>query len=114
MEIYVVVGGFIFFDVVTGLMKALCNEGLNSTKLREGGMHKLSELMALLCCSFMELACSYIQLGVSIPVTNAAAIYICAMEVVSIMENICVMNPEMGTLFKPYLEKLKGKNNETK
>ena len=50
----------------------------------------------------------YVDLGIQIPIVGAVVTYICIMELISIMENMCAVNPELSALFKPYLEKLKG------
>lgn len=106
MEIYYIVGSFILADIITGILQALQKGDLNSTKLREGLFHKLSEILAVGLGAGLELACDYIQLGVDIPLLNVIAVYICIMELVSVLENLCEMNPALAKLFKPYLEKL--------
>lgn len=107
VKIGIIVGCFIIFDIVTGILKALYHEGLNSTKLRQGLFHKLSEILAVAGSMLLEIASEYINLGVDLPLVNAVAIYICLMELISILENLCEMNPELEKLFKPYLQKLK-------
>ena len=62
--------GFILFDIITGVIKAIYNEGLNSTILREGLFHKLSEALALVGAFLLEYAVGYINLGISIPLLN--------------------------------------------
>ena len=107
MEVYIVVGCFILFDVITGIIKALYNEGINSTYLRKGLFHKLSEVLAVAGSGLLEQAIKIIDFGVDLPVLNTVAVYICLMELVSIVENICEVNPSLAKLFRPYLEKLK-------
>lgn len=107
--------GFILFDIITGIIKAVYKEGLNSTVLRQGLFHKLSEILAVGGAWLLEYAISYINLGISLPLINVVSVYICIMELISIIENICIINPQLYKLFKPYLEKLKGENdNENK
>lgn len=114
MEVYIVVGCFIIFDVITGLIKALYNEGINSTYLRKGLFHKLSEVLAIVGSGLLEYAIQIIDFGLDLPVLNIVASYICLMELVSIIENICEVNPALAKLFHPYLQKLKNMedNNE--
>ena len=112
MKVCIVVCCFILFDILTGVIKAIYKEGLNSTALRKGLFHKLSEVLAVVGAWLLEYGVTYIDLGVELPVLNAVAIYICLMEVVSIIENLCRVNPRMAKFFKPYLEKLKGKENQ--
>ena len=112
MEIYIIVAGFILADTITGILQALYNHDLNSTKLRKGLYHKLSEVLAVALSVGLEYACNYIELGVEVPVFKVVSIYICIMELVSILENLCEMNPRLAKLFKPYLEKLNSEDVE--
>lgn len=104
---------FIAFDVVTGLVKALYCRNFNSSVMREGGFHKLSELLALFAAYGMEFAAGYINIGFDVPAVGVVSVYLCIMEFISISENLSEVNPQMREMFKPYLEKLKrGENNE--
>lgn len=110
----IIVLGFIAFDVVTGLIKAGYNGNYNSAIMRQGGFHKSMEVMAMAVAYFVEYTIVYINIGVDVPAVPAVTVYICIMELISILENICAVNPQMCALFKPYLEKLKGGNDASK
>nr|DAO65968.1 MAG TPA: holin [Caudoviricetes sp.] len=110
----IIVLGFIMFDVVTGLIKAGYNGNYNSAIMRQGGFHKSMEVMAMAVAYFIEYAIVYINIGVDVPAVPAVTVYICIMELISILENICAVNPQMCALFKPYLDKLKGGNDASK
>lgn len=110
----IIVLGFIVFDVVTGLIKAGYNGNYNSAIMRQGGFHKSMEVMAMAVAYFVEYAIVYINNGVDVPAVPTVTVYICIMELISILENICAVNPQMCALFKPYLEKLKGGNDASK
>ena len=103
----IIVCCFILFDIITGIIKALYKDGLNSTYLRQGLFHKLSEILAVFGCYLLEYACEYIDIGIDLPILSAITVYISVMELVSIIENLCEVNPKLGKAFKPYLEKLK-------
>lgn len=109
-----IVLGFIAFDIVTGLIKAGYNGDYNSTIMRQGGFHKSMEVMAMAVAYFVEYAVVYVNIGVDVPAVAGVTVYICIMELISILENICAVNPQMCALFKPYLDKLKGGNNASK
>lgn len=110
----IIVLGFIVFDVVTGLIKAGYNGSFNSAIMRQGGFHKSMEVMAMAVAYFVEYAIAYVNLGVDVPAVTAVTVYICIMELISILENMCAVNPQMYALFKPYLDKLKGGNDASK
>lgn len=110
----IIVLGFIAFDVVTGLIKAGYNGNYNSAIMRQGGFHKSMEVMAMAVAYFLEYAVVYVNIGVDVPAVAAVTVYICIMELISILENICAVNPQMCALFKPYLDKLKGGNDASK
>lgn len=110
----IIVLGFIVFDVVTGLIKAGYNGNYNSAVMRQGGFHKSMEVMAMAVAYFVEYAIVYVNIGVNVPAVPAVTVYICIMELISILENICAVNPQMCALFKPYLDKLKGGNDASK
>lgn len=114
MKIYIIVLCFILFDVITGFVKGLAKEGVNSTALRVGLFHKLGEILALAGAGGLNYAVDYIDLGVNIPLLQSVAVYICVMELVSIVENICAVNPQLTKFFEPYLEKLKGGAEDAK
>ena len=44
---FVIVLGFITFDILTGLIKAKHDGSYNSTIMREGGYHKCMEILAV-------------------------------------------------------------------
>ena len=112
MKYLICVGFFIIFDSLTGFLKALKIEGLNSTILRKGFYSKLSEILAVLLCYGLNFIGDNINLGFDVPLLEGVSIYLCLMELVSIIENLCEVNPALDKLFGPYLEKLKGKKDD--
>lgn len=112
MGVYIVVGVFILFDILTGIIKALYQEGLNSTKLRKGLFHKLSEIIAVAGSGLIEYGLAYVHLNIDLPLLNIVSVYICTMELVSVLENLGKTNPSLAKLFKPYLEKIKSQESE--
>lgn len=94
---------FIIIDVVTGLLKAWKNGDLSSAKSREGVIHKVSELIALVAGFAMDLVLPRIimeltgkQIDFKIFGLTIAA-YLILTEILSIIENLSqtgVMMPE--------------------
>ena len=111
MGAYIVVLSFIGFDVLTGFLKAFYKEGVNSTLPRKGLFHKLSEVLAVVGAGLFEYGCNYFEFGFDIPMVGAVTTYICIMEFISIIENLSAVNPKLEILLKPYLEKLKERND---
>lgn len=109
MGTYITVAIFILFDIVTGLITAFYHRNLNSTKLRMGLYHKMSEILTVIGAAGLEYGLQYINLNIDIPIVKGVVTYICVMELISIMENLGELNPQLGKLFKGFLEKL---NNE--
>lgn len=109
MNWFLVTGGFILFDVLSGLLKAFYKGDLNSSRLREGLYHKASECLALIGSGLLNYGCRMVDLDIDLPLLPAVGAYICVMELVSILENIAEVNPNLAKLFKPYLAKLKDK-----
>lgn len=86
---------FILFDVITGWLKALITATANSSIMRTGLMRKVGELMAVLFGYACEYCLPLIGIGVSIPFSTAICTYIVVMEIASVIENICAINPNL-------------------
>lgn len=108
MVIYFIVGGFILFDIITGILNALYHGDLCSTKLRQGLYHKASEILAVVGSALLEHSVQYVDFEISLPLFKPVATYVCIMELVSIIENLCGINSNLSKFLKPYLEKLRG------
>ena len=106
-EVYIICTSFICFDVITGLLKAAKKRKINSSVLRKGLFNKASEILTVVGAGLLEVTTKYIGFEKPIPLLTACATYICIMELTSIIENLCAINPALNNLFKPYLEKLK-------
>lgn len=112
MDIYVAVLACIAFDIITGLLKAGYEHNFDSTKMREGGYHKVSEIVVMVGAGLCEYADLEGRFGITLPVLKAVAAYIIVTELISILENISAVNPTFNKLFKPYFEKLRGDNDD--
>jgi len=100
IDLYValVVMLFIILDFVTGIIKAATKSELSSTKMREGLMHKLSFILALLLGWLCEWSMPILGLpDVCGTVYMGVGVYISCTEIVSILENLGDINPELKT-----------------
>lgn len=109
---YIVVFGFICFDVVTGILKAIYKGIINSSCLRKGLIHKFTEILTIAGCGMIDYIANYYEIEKFPDLISAFAIYICTMELISIIENLSEINPTLSGFFKPYLEKLKKGESE--
>lgn len=102
-QVFLVTLVFILMDVVTGYAQAVANGTVKSEKMRQGFWHKLAIILALLMAGIVDVTLQMgigEELGFVAPIFECACIYIMAMELTSILENIVKMNPELaGTRF---------------
>lgn len=93
--IYGIVAAFIALDFVTGLVKAFAAGNFSSAKMRTGLWHKASLVLVIALGVLVDYAQVYLELGVSVPVAGAVCGYISLMEISSVLENLCEINPEL-------------------
>lgn len=107
---YAITAGFIVLDFVTGLVKAFKEKNYCSSIMREGLFHKCGNILCIVFATLVDYAQTYIDLGVSVPVTAGVCAYIVLMEIGSIIENVCAINPEiLPDKLKVYFKKLAAK-----
>ena len=105
--VYVLAGAFILLDLVTGVVKAFKEKNWSSTVMREGLFHKIGSVLTIVFGIMVDYAQSYVDIGVSIPMAAAICGYIIIMEIGSIIENVCIINPEiLPDKIKAYFDKL--------
>lgn len=106
--VYVVTGLFILLDIVSGIVNAIKQKNLSSRIMREGLFHKCGSVLCLVFGALVDYAQNFIDIGISFPVANIFCAYIITMELASIIENICKINPEIAPeKLQQYFEKLK-------
>ena len=112
-SIVILVVAFICLDIITGLLKAVYEKNLESECIRKGLIHKLGEIIAVAVAFLIEYSQTVIlSINFDIPIVKGVCIYIILMEILSVLENICVINPQLREVFSPYLKKLREKENE--
>lgn len=95
-HLFVIVGAFIALDVISGFTQACVNKTVDSGVMRRGLGHKAAYVLAILLAVLCEYAAVYIDLGFSMPVVGPVCGFICATELVSILENLGRINPEIA------------------
>lgn len=113
--IYLIVACFILFDFLTGLLKAFKEKTYTSSIMREGLFHKCGSILCVIFGVLVDYAQTFIDIGVNIPVAYAICGYIVLMEIGSIIENVCAINPRiMPNKLKKYFLKLSDEGSEKK
>ena len=79
---------FIIFDYITGLIKAVKNQNISSSIMREGLIHKVSFVLIMVLGILCEVIIQHIDIGITIPLVVPICVYITLTEVSSIIENI--------------------------
>ena len=104
---FIIVCVFISFDIVTGILNAWNKGKISSNCLRKGMLHKFTELVVVFGAWLFDYMVGevYVKTGTNFYI--GVSFYICTMELVSIIENVCEIEPRLYHFFKPYLEKLK-------
>lgn len=92
----VLVFSFIVLDVATGFAQAIKNKDVQSQKMRDGLFHKLGFVFALLLAYMIEFSMLYLDLGFTVPVAASVCVYIVVTEIISILENIVSLNPDIA------------------
>lgn len=90
-----IMSAFVALDVLTGILGAVINHEISSSKMREGLGHKLAFFCAFALAVLCEVAMSCMDVGLTVPAVTPVVAYIVATEVVSILENICTINPAL-------------------
>lgn len=98
INVSIVCGILIIMDIVCGTVAAMRNKELCSSIAREGMYNKIGEAMFLLIGIIANEILAmppFDGLGISPDIAYLVAAYIAWMELVSILENICKINPEL-------------------
>lgn len=104
---------FIVADYLSGVIKAVKNKELDSTKMRIGLWHKAGFIGAMALGYACQLAVNYDLLPTSFnAVFGGVCVYVIITEAISIFENLCVLSPELRNSPLAALLKLKDEKND--
>ena len=106
-RIMVIVLIFIAFDVVSGLLKAFKEKSINSTKMREGLLSKLAEIIAVLLGMASNVVLPMLGIDIGVDFAILIGTYTVVMELCSVIENIGAINEPLGKILGKAFEKLK-------
>ena len=86
---------FIVLDIIFGLAKAAKSRTLSSSVMREGLWHKAAYVGVVAVAVVIEVGSGHLDLGFTVPLVVPACVYIVLNEVLSIVESIAELNPEL-------------------
>ena len=110
----IAVVAFIFTDYITGVVNAAMHLRLNSSKMREGLGHKFSYCVLIFISYIIDTIQLNSSLNLPFELFPVVSLGIIAIELTSIIENVCEINPELKEAkFMGVFEK-NNKNNEKK
>lgn len=100
---------FMVIDVFTGVLKAVKNKELNSTKAREGIYKKASFILFIAFGYLADYAMDYVNMGFNLPAAATICTLIIVTEAISVLENLGMINPDLVKLVAPFLSALNKK-----
>lgn len=107
--VYFITALFIVLDMVTGLIKAFKEKNYTSSIMREGLFHKCGSILCVVFGVLVDYAQTFVDIGVTVPVALSLCVYVILMEIGSIVENLCAINPEiLPDKIKGFFAKLNG------
>lgn len=93
---------FVATDYLTGTVKAVMQGNLSSQKMREGLGHKFAYLILISVAYVIDTVSMHVSLGLPVNVFIVTVGGVCLIELTSILENICEINPELKN--KPFMQ----------
>ena len=103
---------FMMVDVFTGILKAVKNKELSSTRAREGIYKKASFILFIAFGYLADYAMDYVDLGFNFPAAATICALIILTEAISVLENLGQINPDLVKLVAPFLSALNSKKEE--
>ena len=110
----IAVVAFIFIDYITGVVNAAMHSRLKSSKMREGLGHKFAYCVLIFISYIIDTIQLNSSLNLPFELFPVVSLGIIAIELTSIIENVCEINPELKEAkFMNVFEK-NNKTNEKK
>lgn len=96
-QFYPIIIALIFnaLDLITGIITAIENKDIQSAKLRDGLFKKVGFMLCYFVAWLVDTYGSRIGFQFGVPILPAIILYVCTTELVSILENICKINPDI-------------------
>lgn len=100
---------FMAIDIFTGVLKAVKNKELNSTKAREGIYKKASFILFIAFGYLANYAMVYVNIDFNFPAGVTICTLVIVTEAISVLENLGQINPDLVKLVAPFLSILNKK-----
>lgn len=96
-QFYPVIVALVFngLDLVTGIITAVKNHEIQSSKLRDGLFKKVGFLLCYFVAWLIDTQGSLIGFNLTTHILPIIITYVCLTELVSILENICKINSDI-------------------
>ena len=82
-------------DLLTGILGAIKNKELQSSKLRDGVFKKVGFIVCYCLALLIDIYGSQVGLNLGIAILPIVVAYVIFTECISIIENISVINPDL-------------------
>lgn len=95
--LYPVIIALVFnaMDIISGLISAVKNKEVRSSKLRDGLFKKVGFIMCYFMGWLVDTQGMKIGFHFSVEILPIIILYVCTTELVSIIENICKINTDI-------------------
>lgn len=94
---------FMLADIISGVLKAWHAHDVKSKALRNGLYHKSAFLGVIGLAQLVELAADKMpEIELNLPLTGAICAYVVLTEIVSILENLRDINPDIGGIMNRF------------
>lgn len=96
-QFYPIITAMVFnaLDLISGIITALKNRDIKSSKLRDGMFKKVGFIMCYFVAWLVDTHGNLIGFSLGIKILPIMVLYACTTELVSILENICKINPDL-------------------
>ena len=82
-------------DLITGIITAVKNKDIQSSKLRDGLFKKVGFMLCYFVAWLIDTQGARIGFQFGMPILPIIILYVCTTELVSILENICKINTDI-------------------
>lgn len=96
-QFYTIIIALVFnaLDLITGIITAVKNKDIQSSKLRDGLFKKVGFLLCYFVAWLVDTQGARIGFQFGVSILPIIILYVCTTELVSILENICKINQDI-------------------